>query len=169
MKARVACFLLTLLASVGAAAAADWLQWRGPLNTGMAVGDAPLRWSDSTNIKWKASIPGKGHSTPLIIGNRIFLTTAVPTGRSSDVGPNRSRAGGGADAGLEHRFEVLALDRDTGKVAWQRTAAVATPHEGYHRTYGSFASNSPATDGKRLFAVFGSRGLYAYNLNGTPL
>src|SRR5262245_60005388 len=83
---------------------------------------------------------GKGHSTPLIIGNRVFLTTAVPTGRRSDVGPNRSRAGGGVDAGLEHRFEVVALDRDTGKVVWQRTALVATPHEGYHRTYGSFAS-----------------------------
>jgi outer membrane protein assembly factor BamB len=161
--------LVSLMMAAGVATAADWLQWRGPTNTGMAIGDAPLRWSDSTNIKWKVAIPGKGHSTPLIVGNRIFLTTAVSTGRSSDVGPNRSRAGGGADAGLEHRLEVIALDRDTGKVAWQRTAIVASPHEGYHRTYGSFASNSPVTDGKRLYAFFGSRGLYAYDLNGNPL
>jgi outer membrane protein assembly factor BamB len=98
----------------------------------------------------------------------VYLTTAVPTGRRSDAGPNRSRAGGGADAGLEHRFEVIAVERDSGKIAWQRTATVATPHEGYHRVYGSFASNSPATDGKRLYAFFGSRGLYAYDLDGTP-
>ena len=161
--------IVLILFSATAAVNADWLQWRGPFNTGMAAGDAPLRWSDTSNIKWRISVPGKGHSTPLIVGNRLFLTTAVPTGRRSDVGPNRSRAGGGADAGLEHRFEVLAIDRDTGKTAWQRTATVATPHEGYHRTYGSFASNSPATDGKRLFAFFGSRGLYAYDLNGNLL
>jgi outer membrane protein assembly factor BamB len=151
-KRAVLWILPVLLGATSIATAADWLQWRGPSNTGMAVGDAPLRWSDSANIKWKTAIPGKGHSTPLIVRNRLYLTTAVPTGRSSDVGPNRSRAGGGADAGLEHRFEVMAFDRDTGKIAWQRTATVATPHEGYHRTYGSFASNSPATDGKRLFA-----------------
>lgn len=161
----VALILLTTAAAVNA----DWLQWRGPFNTGMAAGDAPLRWSDSSNIRWKIAVPVKGHSTPLIVGNRLFLTTAVPTGRRSDVGPNRSRAGGGADAGLEHRFEVLAIDRETGKIVWQRTATVATPHEGYHRTYGSFASNSPATDGKRLFAFFGSRGLYTYDLNGNLL
>lgn len=158
-----------ILLTTAAAVNADWLQWRGPFNTGMAAGDAPLRWSDSSNIRWKIAVPGKGHSTPLIVGNRLFLTTAVPTGRRSDVGPNRSRAGGGADAGLEHRFEVLAIDRETGKIVWQRTATVATPHEGYHRTYGSFASNSPATDGKRLFAFFGSRGLYTYDLNGNLL
>ena len=55
------------------------------------------------------------------------------------------------------------------RIAWQRTATVATPHEGYHRVYGSFASNSPVTDGTRVFAFFGSRGLYAYDVNGTPL
>lgn len=158
-----------LFTAAGVVHGEDWLQWRGPFNNGMAAGDAPLRWSDSSNLKWKVAIPGKGHSTPLIVGNRLFLTTAVPTGRRFDVGPNRSRAGGGADAGIEHRFEVMAIDRGTGKVAWQRTATVSTPHEGYHRTYGSFASNSPATDGKRLFAFFGSRGLYAYDLDGSLL
>ena len=81
----------------------------------------------------------------------------------------RSRGGGGgggADAGIEHRFDVMAIDRETGAVAWQRTATVATPHEGYHRTYGSFASNSPVTDGQRVYAFFGSRGLFAYSLDG---
>ncbi len=64
---------------------------------------------------------------------------------------------------------MLAVDRNSGKVLWQRTAATATPHEGYHHLYGSFASNAPATDGQRLYAFFGSRGLFVYDLNGKLL
>lgn len=146
----------------------EWPQWRGPFNTGMAQGTAPLRWDDTTNVRWRTAIPGRGHSTPVVAGDRLFLTTAVPTGRGTPP-PGPGRAGGGADAGLEHRFEVLALDRGTGRVLWQRTATTATPHEGYHRVYGSFASNSPVTDGTRVFAFFGSRGLHAYAVDGTPL
>lgn len=162
--------VLALSAATVAAqnAPAAWPQWRGPFNTGMAAGDAPTRWDDTNGVRWKLAIPGKGHSTPVVAGNRLFLTTAVPTGRVTGSG-GATRAGGGADAGLEHRFEVLAVDRQTGTIAWQRTATVATPHEGYHRTYGSFASNSPVTDGSRVFAFFGSRGLYAYDLDGALL
>jgi outer membrane protein assembly factor BamB len=163
--------LFLLVIATGSVLKADeWLQWRGPFNTGMAIGDAPLQWDDSTNVKWKIAIPGRGHSTPLIVGGRLFLTPASPTGRGSAADSGRAgRAGGGADGGLEHRFDVIAVDRNTGKIAWQRTAITATPHEGYHRIYGSFASNSPVTDGKRLYAFFGSRGLYAYDLNGNLL
>jgi len=153
--------------TLAGATQAEWPQWRGPFNTGMAEGDAPLRWDDRTGVKWSLEIPGRGHSTPVVAGSRLFLTTAVPTGRGTPPA-SRGRAGGGADAGLEHRFDVLAIDRDSGRVAWQRTAA-ATPHEGYHRVYGSFASNSPVTDGARVFAFFGSRGLFAYDFQGQPL
>ena len=159
---------LILAAAGGALSADEWSNWRGPFNTGMAIGDAPLRWSDSENVRWKTAIPGRGHSTPVIAGGRLFLTTAVPTGRGTGA-TRAGRAGGGADSGLEHQFEVIAIDRVTGQVAWQRTAATATPHEGYHQRYGSFASNSPVTDGERVFAFFGSRGLYAYDLGGAPL
>jgi outer membrane protein assembly factor BamB len=157
------------LASIAAAPvpqASTWMQWRGPSNTGMAVGDAPLQWSDTSGVAWEVPIPGRGHSTPVVAGQRIFLTTAVPTGRGSASIARQRGGGGGADGGLEHRFEVHALDRATGRTLWQRTAAVATPHEGYHRTYGSFASNSPVTDGERVYAFFGSRGLYTYSLDG---
>ena len=67
---------------------------------------------------------------------------------------------------VEHRFDLIALDRKSGKILWQRTATTATPHEGYHRRYGSFASNSPVTDGKYVYASFGSRGIFAYDFNG---
>ncbi|HXD34897.1 MAG TPA: PQQ-binding-like beta-propeller repeat protein [Pyrinomonadaceae bacterium] len=159
-----------------AADQAHWPQWRGPFFTGMARGDAPTTWNDTTNIKWKVEIPGKGLSTPVIWGDRIFVTTAIPTGKPAatpaptqpaTTGQSRGRGAGG-DTGpqVEHKFDVLCLDRKTGKLLWQRTAKVAVPHEGHHRVYGSFASNSPVTDGKYLYAFFGSRGIYCYDFNG---
>ena len=152
-----------------------WPHWRGPGHAGVATGTPPLTWSDTSNVQWKMEIPGRGYSTPVVWGDRLFLTTAVPTGKKAEAPPvadggGRGRGpGGGAGVGEEHRFEVMAIDRATGKVAWQHTATTATPHEGYHHLYGSFASNAPATDGERLYAFFGSRGLFVYDLNGKPL
>ncbi|QQS45869.1 MAG: PQQ-binding-like beta-propeller repeat protein [Acidobacteriota bacterium] len=152
-----------------------WPHWRGPNLNGMANGAAPTEWSDTKNIKWKVAVPGRGFSTPVIWGETIYLTTAVPTGKSAVAAPQENSGGqgrrgggpgGGEGAGQEHRFIVMALDRKTGKIVWERVATTATPHEGYHRTYGSFASNSPITDGKYLYASFGSRGIYCYDLNG---
>jgi outer membrane protein assembly factor BamB len=173
----VGCLCVLLAATiVQAQTSAHWPQWRGPFFNGMARGDAPTVWSDTSNIKWTTEIPGRGHSTPAIWGDRIFITTAVPTGKPAPAstpaaeqtqgGQRRGGPGGGAGALVEHRFEVLSLDRKTGKILWQRTAKIATPHEGYHRAYGSFASNSPVTDGKYVYAFFGSRGLYCYDFNG---
>jgi outer membrane protein assembly factor BamB len=148
--------LLSALAAPLVAGDGDWPHWRGPAGDGMARGDAPLRWSTAEGIAWKASVPGRGASSPVIWGNQIFLTTAVPT---TDSVP-------GSNAIPEHRFLVLAYDRRNGKRLWERVATVATPHEPHHRQYGSFASNSPVTDGTHLIAFFGSRGLYAYTLQG---
>jgi outer membrane protein assembly factor BamB len=157
-----------------AAGDSDWPYWRGPAADGMAIGDAPLHWSDTQNVKWKIDIPGRGSSSPVIWGDRIFVTTAIKTGASSE--PEQAKPPAptpGAKPGLttpgpqaEHKFEVLCLDRKTGKILWQRTAITATPHEGYHPTYGSFASNSPVTDGKHVYAFFGSRGMYCYDMKG---
>ena len=172
--------------------AAHWPEWRGPYRNGMARGDAPTTWSDTKNIKWKTAIPGRGFSTPVIWGDKVFLTTAVQTGKTPESNPTLTTQpvaaappgappaaaqtprpggrqvgpGGGAGGNVEHKFLVICLDRKTGKVIWQKTARVATPHEGYHRTYGSFASNSPITDGKHLFVSFGSRGIYCYDFKG---
>ncbi len=163
--------LLIVGGTVRAQSGVHWPQWRGPFFNGMARGDAPTEWSDTKNIKWKTEIPGRGFSTPVIWGERIFLTTAIPTGKAAETPQPAEpaqgrRAGGGAGPLVEHRFDVLAIDRKTGKIVWQKTAKVATPHEGYHRAYGSFASNSPVTDGKYVYVSFGSRGLYCYDFNG---
>lgn len=199
--------ILGLLAVVAPLEAQEWPSWRGPANDGMASGDAPVVWTESENVSWKVDIPGRGHSSPVVWGNQIFLTTAVPTGTggaaNSDTAGNRApgRVGGGGghpgglpsgnrpaggrfggqrrrgawsphgDSGpqVPHRFVLLSLDRSTGALQWERTATEATPHEGFHPQYGSFASHSPVTDGEQVFAYFGSRGLYAYDLNGRLL
>jgi hypothetical protein len=145
--------IFLLPASLPAGADGDWPRWRGPNDDGMARGDAPLHWSDTEHISWKAIVPGRGHSSPVVWGDRIFVTTGVPTG-------NAPTGSGGSPP--EHRFMVLCYDCRTGKLLWERVARIATPHQAHHSQYGSFASNSPITDGKHVIASFGSRGLYCY-------
>ncbi len=158
--------------------ASHWPQWRGPDFNGMARSDAPTKWSDTENVKWKATIPGRGHSTPVVWGDKIFVTTAIPTAKAAAPAPapadgrpggGRGGPGGGAGANQEHQFVLMCLDKKSGKILWQKVAKTAVPHEGYHGMYGSFASNSPVTDGKNVYAFFGSRGVYCYDLNGKLL
>lgn len=155
---------------------ATWPDWRGPHDNGIALTDAPTEWSDTKNVAWKIAIEGRGHSSPVVWGDRIFLTTAVPTGKRVEppaapggAGRRGGGAGGGAGAFEEHRLDVMAVDRADGRIRWRHTATTAVPHEGYHGVYGSFASNNPVTDGQRVYASFGSRGLFVYDLDGRPL
>ncbi len=164
-------FLLPALL-LAADAPDGWPYWRGPNSDGMARGDAPLRWSDTEHIAWKAPVPGRGHSSPVVWGNQVFVTTAVPTGKppaaSDSPAPDAPSGRRGRPSGPqpEHKLLVLSFDRKSGKLLWEKVARVATPHEGHHPQYGSFASNSPLTDGRHVIAYFGSRGLYCYTLDG---
>jgi len=160
-------FFLIAPVLIAATDPAAWPKWRGPNETGVAKGSAPTEWNDTKNIIWKANIPGRGHSSPVLWGDLVFVTTAVPTAEIASGPARRERgAGGGTASGVEHKFMIMALDRKSGKTVWEKTLATATPHEGYHHLYGSFASNSPVTDGKLVFAFFGSRGIYALDLKG---
>ncbi len=146
----------------------QWPQWRGPLANGLAPkADPPTEWSETKNVRWKVEIPGSGSATPAVWGDRIFVLTAVPKGAA----PAAPRGGRGMTTGapeFPYRFEVLCLDRMTGKEVWRKTAIEQRPHEGHHPTHG-YASASPATDGKLLVASFGSRGIFAYDLDGKEL
>jgi len=151
---------------VGRAALADsapdrfWPQWRGPLATGVApLADPPLTWSESSNIKWKTPIPGEGDATPIVWENRIFILSAIATGKH--------HTGFGAGNAPDEIFQwvVICLDRASGKALWQKTAREEVPHEG-HQENNTFASASPVTDGKLVLAYFGSRGLHCYDLDG---
>jgi outer membrane protein assembly factor BamB len=135
-----------------------WPQWRGPMASGVAPqADPPLQWSETNNVKWKATIPGDGNSTPIVWGNRVFILTAMPASGGG---------GGGSEIPTQpYHFIVLCYDRQTGKVLWQKIARQEVPHEG-HQENNTFASASPVTDGKILCAFFGSRGLHCYDLDG---
>jgi outer membrane protein assembly factor BamB len=171
----VNCMLLSGLVALHAVAgergdAADnWPQWRGPLATGAAPrGQPPLTWNEreGKNIRWKTAVPGKGLSTPIVWDDRIYLTTAIAFGEA--LPPRPSTAPGNHDnlpVTHRHRFVALAIDRADGKILWQKTLREALPHEQGHRT-ASLASNSPVTDGERLFAFFGSFGLYCLDRDG---
>lgn len=144
-----------------AQAGVEWPQWRGPTGTGAAPeATPPLTWSESKNVRWKIPLAGRGHSSPVVAGGKIFLTLAVPVG--DGVAPVFDNAPGTHDnVGVTHThsFRVVAVDLATGKVVWEREVARQFPHEGGHAT-GSLASNSPVTDGTSVYAFFGSRGLY---------
>lgn len=153
--------------SVSEAEDHNWPQWRGPLGTGVAPdANPPVEWSETKNVRWKVALPGKGHSTPIVWGDRIYLTTAIPFGEK--LPPKHSTAPGthdGVPVTQRHEFAVIAVDRRDGKVLWHKTALRKLPHEGGHYT-GSLASNSCVTDGELVFAFFGSHGLHCFDKNG---
>src|ERR1043165_2695642 len=98
----------------------DWPQWRGPLSTGVAPrGNPPITWSDDKNIRWKTVLPGKGHSTPIVWGERIFLTTAIPHGEAVKPRlPPRPGAHDNFALTRHHEYVVLAVNRKNGKILW---------------------------------------------------
>jgi outer membrane protein assembly factor BamB len=166
---------LLLLALVAAAASSDgeWPQWRGPARNGVApAGGYPIEWSATTNVLWKTSIEGRGHSSPIIWGNRIFLTTDVEGEVIPGAGaPVHVRDGGtylhpqseGADR--RHRLEVIALDTVSGELLWSRTAHDGPVFDNRNRS-NTYASPTPSSDGERIFAYFGSQGVFAYDFDG---
>lgn len=142
-----------------------WPQWRGPYATGVSkTATPPVEWSDTRNIRWKVEVPGRGSGSPIVWGDRIYILTAVP----AEVPLEASHAPRGATPS-RHRFLVLAIDRATGRVVWERTAREEAPHETSHPQNGTWASSSAITNGEILIASFESRGLYAYDMNGTLL
>jgi outer membrane protein assembly factor BamB len=148
----------------------QWGQWRGPLGTGEAPhADPPIAWSEDHNLRWKVPLPGAGHSTPIVWGERVYATTAVPAEALEHPIPDTS-PGGHDNAPITHHqaWTVLALERASGALAWQTEVARGLPHQGAHVS-ASFASASPATDGERVYASFGSRGVYALDLQGQVL
>jgi outer membrane protein assembly factor BamB len=137
-------------------------------------GDPPVEWSEGKNVKWKTAIPGKGHATPIIWEDTIFILTAVETDEEAQAVEKDESEPQSGHMGLTqrttkvHKFMVLAIDRKDGKILWERTAKEEVPQEGTHQM-GSFASHSPVTDGERLYAYFGSRGLFCFDMEGKLL
>ena len=156
----IICFLsgLSSVAICGGSGDDYWPSWRGPDGTGVAPnGNPPVKWSETENIKWKMKLPGKGFSSPVVWGDKIFFQMAIKTDKK--VGKESG------DTAYVHKFDVVCVDRRTGKILWQRTAREEKPHE-KHARGNSFASYSPVTDGKYVWAAFGSHGLHCYDVDG---
>jgi outer membrane protein assembly factor BamB len=152
----------------------NWAQWRGPDGNGVAPNsNPPIEWSEGKNIRWKIEIPGKGHATPIIWDDKVFIQTAVPTekGATPDAEnqnpppPNQGHEMPSIKTTKIYKFVVIAINRKDGKTIWEKTVNEDVPHEATHGE-GSWASNSPITDGEHVYAYFGSRGLYCLDMKG---
>jgi outer membrane protein assembly factor BamB len=170
MKRTTLVLVLIIVAFVINTHAQNWPQFRGPGASGVAEGHSAVTWDGEKleNTRWKTKIPGLGHSSPVVWGNKVFVTTAVTTaakdetryGLYGDVAPVKDDP--------RHTWKVYALDKQTGKVLWERTAYDGVPKVKRHPK-STHSDSTPATDGKYLVALFGSHGLYAYNLDGKLL
>ncbi len=159
--------LLCSLLIAGSIRAAEWPSFRGPNAGGIGSGSPPTTWdlSSKANVLWRTSIPGLGHSSPVVAGELIFLTTAATDSEQSlrvglygDIAP--------AEQEGDVRYEVLAINRATGAVVWKRLAHEGVPQIQRH-TKATHANSTPATDGQHVVAMFGSEGLYVYDIEGT--
>ena len=161
-----AALLSCVLTAADPVAEQFWPQWRGPYASGVSRrANPPLEWSETKNIRWKVEIPGRGSASPVVWGDRLFVVSAIPVGIPG-AAAHQPRAG--IEPRDVHRFVVMAIDRRSGRVAWERTAREERPHQPSMKD-GTWASSSAITDGRRVFAFFESSGLYAYDMEGTLL
>jgi outer membrane protein assembly factor BamB len=153
------------------AAAQNWPSFRGPSASGVAdEQNLPVSWdtSQGTGIQWKTRIPGLAHSSPIVWRDQVFVTTAISS--RPDASFKRGLYGEG-DASTDltaQQWKLICLDRKDGKIVWERTAYEGTPKEKRHMK-ATYANSTPATDGEVVIALFGSQGLYAYDLTGKLL
>jgi outer membrane protein assembly factor BamB len=151
----------------------NWHHWRGPEANGVSrTAQPPVHWGEGMNVRWKVPLEGNGSSTPIVWGQKLFLLTAIDTGKIDPRLPRPEdqpkRVFGITHPNTVYDFVVVCLDRATGREIWRRTATSTIPHEGHHGD-NNFASASPTTDGRRLYCWFGSIGLFCYDLEGEKL
>jgi outer membrane protein assembly factor BamB len=160
--------LLLALCGAGDATAQNWPSFRGLRAGGVGDGqDLPIRWNadEGLNIAWRTFIPGLAHSSPVVWGDRLFVTTAVSSAGDDSFRPGLYGDGTAAGDRSVHQWKVYALDKKTGAVLWDRVAFEGRPKEKRH-IKASYANASPATNGEYVVAFFGSQGLYAFHADG---
>jgi outer membrane protein assembly factor BamB len=190
---RLALAGLFLVMVAAPAIAGPWPQFRGPEAAGVShEGKLPEQWSSTENVAWVVDVPGRGWSSPVVWGDRVYLTSAVTPGPFKEPSPGiygndyiaELRAQGLSDEEVmkrvrardneapsetsDVRWMVYALDARTGKVVWERLVHTGKPVGGRHRK-NTYASETPATDGERLYVYLGNIGVFAFDLDGKPL
>lgn len=161
---------ICLVSLTPAAADEGWPQFRGPGSSGVSDGEnLPVTWTGTDNVAWKTHIPGMGWSSPIVWGNRVFVTSVVDTGSSLE--PKKGLYFGGEQekpSDAEHEWKVFCLDLESGEIQWERTVHKGLPTFTRHRK-NSYASATPVTDGERLYVYFGNLGLFCFSMDGEPL
>ncbi|VGO18224.1 outer membrane protein assembly factor BamB family protein [Pontiella sulfatireligans] len=152
--------MLTVLGAEGN----DWTQFRGPGGLGKAeqASDLPTTWDSKNNIVWKCDLPGPGTSSPIIVGNKVFVTCYSGYGESIDAPGNMD----------DLKRHLICIGRDSGKILWEKKFKTEQPeskYSGANNTRHGYASSTPVTDGERLYVFFGISGVYAFDLEGTEL
>lgn len=155
--------LICFLSSVLSASAADWPRFRGPTGDGAVVGStAPLRWSEKENLVWRTELPGPGASSPIVSGDRVFLTSY------SGYGVDAKDPGDMANL----KRHAICLSRRDGRILWQqevKTTLPDKPYQGQYITMHGYASSSAVTDGKSVYFFFGNAGVHAFTMDGHKL
>jgi outer membrane protein assembly factor BamB len=174
MRAALGLLVVSLLSMPAAPPGADWPQWRGPGGRGIAEGTFPDAWSPTDHIAWKTEIPGRGHSSPVVIGGRIFLTTSIQgeqyPGRTApdhlgfDLKPGYLHPDSVA-VDYAHALHVLAVDAATGATVWDHEVYSGPVFDNRHRK-NTYASSTIATDGTWVYASFESEGIFAFDVDG---
>ena len=145
------------------AAATDWARFRGPNGDGVSPDSQtlPSEWSETKNLAWKTQMPGPGLSSPIVVGDALFVTCW------SGYGVSREEPGE-MDALQRH---LVCIDRKSGSIRWDKTVKAVQPEEEFRGMFAEngYASHTPASDGKQVFAFFGKTGLYAYDMEGNEL
>ncbi len=169
MNSLLPVFVCCSLLNIAAVSHADdhWPQFRGSDSTGVVTGqELPDRWSSSDNVEWKMDLPGRGWSSPIVWGNRVFVTTVVNEGESE--APRKGLYFGGdrlTPPQSKHQWRVLCLDLESGQILWNQLAHHAVPESSIHLK-NSLASETPVTNGEHVYAYFGNLGLYCYTMDG---
>ena len=163
--------VVACMAAATPAAAQNWPSFRGPGAGGVAAASAkpPSTWDvgSSRNVAWKVTLPGLAHSSPIVWGDRIYVTTAVPSQPGTPTVITGEKAGiDSAKDMIAHTWRLLAFDKTTGKVIWDKVVHQGMPRLKRH-VKASHASATPATDGRSIVALLGSEGLFCFDTNGT--
>ncbi len=163
----LAALTLAFAATLIATEASNWPQFRGPGARGIGTGEAlPDSWSATENVAWKTDIPGRGWGSPIIWGDKVFLSSVINSGESEEPKKGLYFGGNRPDAPRTiHRWVAYCFDLNSGTILWEKTLHEAPPESSIHLK-NSYASETPVTDGERVYFYFGNLGIFAFDLEG---
>jgi outer membrane protein assembly factor BamB len=168
---QLSCVAIVLALRLAALSAANqhWPQFRGPA-AGVADDDPalPERWSPTENIVWKTDVPGVGWSSPVVWGDHVFVSSVVNTGQAEPPKPGLYFGGERPTPTAAHRWMVYDVDFATGRIRWEKEVRASVP-AGPKHLKNSYASETPVTDGERVYFSFGNVGVFAFDMQGTPV